>query len=169
MRLNQSSIRTLQRRVGSAQSSLAQAMAALAKRASLATFETRGRTYIIASLLILPLVWAFAGPWVQSSYWSLLIALDVWVLGICIFWNVREAFLPPVTIEDLDALRGTLKGASSELIPEDASGKSPVERVAGTRGWYGHAFDAVNFVVPASVALTFVAIELIVLMAVSFQ
>ncbi len=169
VRLDQSSIRTLQRRVGSAQSSLAQAMAALAKRASLATFETRGRTYIIASLLILPLVWAFAGPWVQSSYWSLLIALDVWVLGICIFWNVREAFLPPVTIEDLDALRGTLKGASSELIPEDASGKSPVERVAGTRGWYGHAFDAVNFVVPASVALTFVAIELIVLMAVSLQ
>jgi hypothetical protein len=166
VRLDQSSICTLQRRVGSARSSLGQAMAALSKHASLATFETRGRTYIIAALLILPLVWSFAGPWVQSSYWSLLIALDVWVLGICIFWNVRETFLPPVTIEELDGLRGTLKEASSELTPEDASDKPPTERVAGKREWYGHAFDAVNFVVPASVALAFVVI---VLMTVSLK
>jgi hypothetical protein len=164
VRLDQSGIRTLQRRVGSAQSSLAQAMTALAKRASLATFETRGRTYITAGLLVMPLVWSFAGSWIQSSYWSLLIALDVWVLGICILWAVREAFLPPVTIEELDALRGTLKGASSELTPEDASGKSPVERAAGTRGWYDNAFEVVNFAIPAAAALTFLAIEVIVLM-----
>ncbi len=167
VQLDRSGIQALQLRLGSAQSSLAQAMAALAKHASLAALETRGRTYIIIGLLVLPLVWSFAGSWIQASYWSLLIALDVWVLGICIFWSVREAFLPPVTIEELDALRGTLNGASSE--PEDASGKSPGERVAGTRGWYSHAFEAVNFVVPASVALTFVAIEMIVLMTVSLK
>jgi hypothetical protein len=166
VRLDQSGIHALQSRLGSAQLSLAQAMAALSKHASLAAFETRGRTYISAGLLVLPLVWSFAGSWIQSSYWSLLVALDVWVLGVCTFWSAREAFLPPVTIEELHALRGTLTGASSELRPEDA-GNSPVEQGAGTRGWYGHAFDAVNFVVPALVALTFVAIEMIVLITVS--
>ena len=169
VRLDQSGIHALRSRVGSAQLSLAQAMAALTKHASLAAFETRGRTYIIAALLILPLVWSFAGPWIRSSYWSLLIALDVWVLGICIFWNVREAFLPPVTIEELDALRGTLKEASSELTLEYASEKSPVKRAAGTRGWYDNALEAVDFVVPAFVALTFVEIEMIVLMTVSLK
>jgi uncharacterized Zn finger protein (UPF0148 family) len=162
VQLDESSIRTLQQRVSSAQSSLAQAMAALSKHASLSAFETRGRTYIIAGLLVLPLVWSFAGSWIQSSYWSLLIALDVWVLGICILWTAREAFLPPVTIEELDALRDTLKGSSSA--PTEDAGKSPVERIAGTRGWYGHAFDSVNFVVPASLALMFVVIEMMVLM-----
>jgi len=162
VRLDQSGMQSLQTRVGSAQSSLAQAMTALSKHASLAAFETRGRKYVAAGLLVLPLAWSFAGPWINSSYWSLLIALDVWVLGVCIFWNVREAFLPPVTIEELDALRGTLNEVSSEPTPENASGKSPVPRVAGTRGWYDHTSEAVNFVVPAFVALVFVAIELMV-------
>jgi hypothetical protein len=164
VRLDELGVRTLQRRVGSAQSSLAQAMDALSRHANLAALETRGRTYVIAGLLVLPLVWSFAGPSVQSSYWSLLIALDVWVLGICIFWNVRETFLPPVTMEELDAVRGALKEDSSELTPGYASEKSPATRAAGTRGWYDNAFEAVNFVVPASVALTFVAIEMIMLM-----
>ena len=168
VRLNQSGFQALQSRLGSEQSSLAQAMAALAKYASLAAFETRGRTYITAGLLVLPLVWSFAGTWIQSSYWSLLIALDVWVLGICIFWSVREAFLPPVTIEELDTLRGTPDGVSSELTQEDASGKTPAKRL-GIRGWYDGAFDTVNFVVPAFVALTFVAVEMIVLMTVSLK
>ena len=181
VRLDQSGIHALRSRVGSAQLSLAQAMAALAKHAKLAAFETRGRTYVIAGLLVLPLIWSFAGSW-KSSYWSLLIALDVWVLGICVFWSLREAFLPPVTMEELDALRGTLKGASSELTTGDASGnvgaggrrqevdlKSPVRSAASTRGWYDHAFDAANFLVPALVALTFVTIEMIGLMTVSLK
>ncbi len=48
VRLDQSGIHTLRTRVGTAQLSLAQAMAALSKHASLVAFETRGRTYITA-------------------------------------------------------------------------------------------------------------------------
>ncbi|MEN3327637.1 MAG: hypothetical protein V7638_2444 [Acidobacteriota bacterium] len=40
--------------------------------------------------------------------------------------------------------------------------------VAGTRGWYDQAFEAVNFVAPLFVALMFVAVEVIVL-GVSFH
>jgi hypothetical protein len=108
-------------------------------------------------------------PLGQTISSCLLIALDVWVLGICTSWNIREAFLPPVTIEELDALRGTPNEPSSDLTPGNASNKATVERVAGTRGWYDNTSEAVNFVVPASVALMFVAIEMIVLMTVSLQ
>lgn len=144
---------TLRTRVVSAQSSLAQAMSALIKHSKLARIETLGRTYVIAGLLILPLVWSFLESW-NSSYWSLLIGLDMFVLSICLFWNVREAFLPPVTIEELDAL--------SESSTSDELRKEP-ERVAGTRGWYDNAFDSVNFIIPALVTLIFVAIQITVL------
>jgi hypothetical protein len=141
-----------------AQLRMVHAMDALAKHAKLAAFETRGRTYVTAGLLVLPLVWSLAESW-QSSYWSLLISLDVWVLGLCVFWYVREAFLPPVTIEELYALRRP----SSEPTSKDASGRVPAERAPEIRGWYDNASDAVNFVVPAFVALAFLAIEIIVL------
>jgi len=144
---------SLRTRVVSAQSSLAQAMSALIKHSKLARLETLGRTYVIAGLLILPLVWSFLESW-NSNYWSLLIGLDVFVLSICLFWNVREAFLPPVTIEELDAL--------SESSTADELRKEP-ERVAGTRGWYDNAFDSVNFIIPALVTLIFVAIQITVL------
>ena len=144
---------TLRTRVVSAQSSLAQAMSALIKHSKLARIETLGRTYVIAGLLILPLVWSFLESW-NSSYWSLVIGLDMFVLSICLFWNVREAFLPPVTIEELDAL--------SESSTSDELRKEP-ERVAGTRGWYDNAFDSVNFIIPALVTLIFVAIQITVL------
>ena len=130
-------------------------MTALTKHASLASLETRGRTYIIAGLLVLPLVWSFAGSRIQSSYWSLLIALDVWVLGMCVFWSAREAVLPPVTIEELAALMGP----STDSAPQEAPA-----RARGTRGWYDNASDGVNFLVPALVTLMFVAIEMIVIM-----
>ena len=135
--------------VGTAKMSLAQAMAALTKHAELASFETRGRVYVIAGLLVLPLVWSFVFA-VQLSYWSFLIALDVFVLSLCVFWMMREAFLSPVTIEELDALR-TDKHVRKQ-------------RVAGTRGWYDHASERVNFLIPLVVTLMFVAIEVIVLM-----
>jgi len=144
---------SLRTRVVSAQSSLAQAMSALIKHSKLARLETLGRTYVIAGLLILPLVWSFLESW-NSNYWSLLIGLDVFVLSICLFWNVREAFLPPVTIEELDAL--------SESSTADELRKEP-GRVSGTRGWYDNAFDTVNFIIPALVTLIFVAIQLTVL------
>jgi len=35
--------------------------------------------------------------------------------------------------------------------------------LAGTRGWYEHAFEARSFIIPATLALMFLAIELLVL------
>jgi len=151
VRLDASQMRSLKTNVGTAKMSLAQAMAALSKHAELASFETRGRTYVIAGLLVLPLIWSFVSA-VQSSYWSFLIALDVFVLGLCVFWMMREAFLPPVTIEELDALRTTTENRKTS-------------RAAGTRGWYDHAFETMNYLVPLVLTLMFVAIQAIVITA----
>jgi len=126
-------------------------MEALSKHAELASLETRGRVYVIAGLLVLPVVWSFVLA-VQTSYWSLLIALDVFVLSLCVFWMMREAFLPPVTVEELDALR------TSQPRPE-------AKRPAGTRGWYDRTPEPLNFVVPLLVTLMFVAIQALVLTA----
>ena len=89
----------------------------------------------------------------------MLIALDVWVLGICIFWDAREAFLPPVTLEELDALVQTPKDSAQENRPMAA----PATSSAATRGWYEHAFEARSFSIPATMALMFLAIQLLVL------
>jgi hypothetical protein len=156
--LDPAQMRSLTTNVGTARMSLAQAMAALSKRAELASFETRGRVYVIAGLLVLPIVWSFVLA-VQASYWSFLIALDVFVLSLCVFWMMREVFLPPVTIEELDALRSTTENS------EDDPQSRTAERGAGTRGWYEHAFEPVNFLVPVVVTLMFVAIEAIVFTA----
>ena len=150
--LDSVALETLRTRVVSAEASLAQAMTALTKHAKLASLETRGRTYVIAGLLVLPLIWSFVESW-NSSYWSLLIALDVFVLAMCVFWNIREAFLPPVTIEELDAL------------VESSTNDNAKAQVPGTRGWYDNSSDKVNFLVPAFVTLIFVAIQIIVLRA----
>ena len=157
VQLDKTAMETLRTRVASAQSSLAQAMSALTKHAKLATLETRGRTYVIAGLLVLPLVWSFRESW-NSSYWGLLIALDVFVLAMCVFWNIREAFLPPVTIEELE----TVLESSTKQTRSDDHRKT---RAPGTRGWYDNSSDRVNFIVPALVTLLFVAIQLIVLRA----
>ncbi|HJT28078.1 MAG TPA: hypothetical protein VJ784_11765 [Pyrinomonadaceae bacterium] len=154
VRLDEPGMESLRTRVASAQSSLAQAMSALTKQAKLASLETRGRTYVIAGLLVLPLIWSFVESW-NSSYWSLLIALDVFVLAMCVFWNIREAFLPPVTIEELDAL---IESSNDDRVKA---------QVPGTRGWYDNSSDRVNFLVPAFVTLIFVAIQIIVLRAFS--
>ena len=155
VQLDKLALETLRTRVASAQASLAQAMSALTKHARLASLETRGRTYIIAGLLVLPVIWAFIESW-NSSYWSLLIALDVFVLALCVFWNVRETFLQPVTIEELDALAGN--STEQTWSNDDRKAGAP-----GTRGWYDHASDNANFIVPAFVTLMFLAIQLIVL------
>ena len=151
VRLDASQMRSLETNVGTARMSLAQAMAALAKHAELASFETRGRVYVIAGLLVLPLIWSFVTA-VQSTYWSYAIAVDVFVLSLCVFWMMREAFLPPVTVEELDALRATTENPTAK-------------RAAGTRGWYDHAFEPMNYLVPLVVTVMFVAIEAIVLTA----
>jgi hypothetical protein len=65
---------------------------------------------------------------------------------------LREAFLPPVTVEELDAMRTTEKHGKPK-------------QVAGTRGWYDHSSEAVNFVIPLIITLIFAAIESIVLTA----
>ena len=155
VQLDRRAMESLRTRVASVQSSLAEAMSELRKHARLASLETRGRTYVIAGLLVLPLVWSLVASW-QSSYWALLVALDVFVLALCVFWNVREAFLPPVTIEELDALAGS---SSKETSSENhRKAKAP-----GTRGWYDNTSDRVNFVVPALVTVLFVAIQIVVL------
>ena len=157
VRLDALAMQSLRRRVASAQASLAQAMSALTKHSKLRHLETRGRTYVIAGLLVLPVVWSLIESW-NSSYWALLIALDVFVLAMCLFWNIREAFLPPVTIEELEALLNS----SSERTSSDGHSKA---RVPGTRGWYDGSSDRVNFIVPVFVTLVFVAIQIIVLRA----
>lgn len=149
VQLDKPAMETLRSRVASARSSLAQAMNALIKHAKLAGLETRGRTYIIAGLLVLPLAWSLLESW-HSSYWALLIALDVFVLAMCVFWNVREAFLPPVTMEELEAVLSV------------GSTDNPKPRALGTRGWYDNAFDRVNFIVPIFATLIFVAIQIVV-------
>jgi len=157
VQLDKSAMETLRTRVASTRASLAQAMSALSKHSKLASLETRGRTYIIAGLLVLPLTWSSVESW-NSSYWALLIALDVFVLAMCVFWNIREAFLPPVTIEELESLLES----STERTQSDDRGKA---RVLGTRGWYDNASDRMNFIVPIFVTLIFVAIQIIVLRA----
>jgi len=154
VRLDKIAMERLRKRVASAQSSLAEAMSALTRHAKLASLETRGRTYVIAGLLVLPLIWSFVESW-NSSYWGLLVALDVFVLAMCVFWNVREAFLPPVKIEELDAL----------FESSTSSADNSRAHVPGTRGWYDNAFDRVNFIVPVLVTLIFIAIQIIVLRA----
>ena len=149
VRLDAAQMRSLEANVGTAKMSLSQAMAALAKHAELASFETRGRVYVVAGLLVLPILWSFASA-VQSSYWSFLIALDVFVLSLCVFWMMREAYLLPVTVEELNALRATTENPA---------------RAEGTRGWYDHAFEGVNFLVPLVVTLMFAAIQAIVIVS----
>jgi len=151
VRFDAAQMQSLATNVGTAKISLAQAMAALSKHAELAALETRGRVYVILGLLVLPLLWSFVSG-VQSSYWSFFIALDVFVLSLCVFWMLREAFLPPVTVEELDALRAKNSAVQRKT------------RIAGTRGWYDHAFEAINFLIPLLVALMFVAIQAVVLM-----
>ena len=115
-------------------------------------FGKRTHCFREAGLLVLPLIWSFVESW-NSSYWGLLVALDVFVLAMCVFWSVREALLPPVTVEELDSLLGSSTG------PDD----HPKARPVGTRGWYDHSSDKVNFVVPAFVTLIFITIQMIVL------
>jgi hypothetical protein len=153
---DQTAMRDLQVRVGSARSSLAQAMAALAAKARIIRLQICGRALIVFAFLILPLVWSFSRE-MQDSYWSVLITLDVWVLALCLFWYVREAFLPPATIEELEALIDGPDASQTEKLQTNAT--TP----PGTRGWYDNASEKRNFVVPAIVALMFLAIELLVL------
>jgi hypothetical protein len=94
----------------------------------------------------------------QASYWSTLITFDVWVLALCLFWYVREVLLPPATIEELEALIDGPGDSRTEQHPTKAA-----TAAARTRGWYDHASEKQNFVIPAIVALMFLAIELLVL------
>ena len=152
--LDQPAMQNLQSRVGAARASLTQAMAALATRAGIVRVETVGRTLVGIGFLIFPLVWSFVAS-VRTSYWSMLIAIDVWILAICLFWSAREAFLPKVTVEELDAI---INSRSDE--PGDESSKAT--QLSGTRGWYDGAYEKRNFAIPAIVMAVFLVIELMV-------
>jgi hypothetical protein len=153
--LDQPAMQKLQSRVGMARSSLAQAMAALATRSKIVKIETLGRALVGVGFLIFPLLWSFSES-IRTSYWSILIALDVWILGMCVFWYVREAFLPKVTIEELDAI--VFSQSDSQGVDSTKS-----KQVVGTRGWYDHASEKRNYVIPAILALLFLVIEVMVL------
>jgi len=77
---------------------------------------------------------------------------------MCVFWSVREAFLPPVTHEELETV---IEGSTGRTRSDDQR----KARVPGTRGWYDNASDKINFLVPAFVTLIFVAIQIVVLRA----
>jgi len=83
---------------------------------------------------------------------------DAWVLAICVFWYVREVFLPPATIQELETL---IDGRIDS--PTASRAKTATTSAAGTRVWYDRAFEKRNFAIPATVALMFLAIELLVL------
>jgi hypothetical protein len=155
--LDSAALSAFKSRIGSARSSLAQAMAAIAKRARLIRIQTWGRTAVVLGFLILPLIWSFKGSGFQSNRWSLLIAVDAWVLCICLFWNAREAFMPPVTIEELDSI----VYGSSDSEAKETSGVELVAQVSGTRGWYDHSTDKRNFAIPTIVALMFLVVQLL--------
>jgi hypothetical protein len=74
-----------------------------------------------------------------------------------VFWNVREAFLPPVTIEELEAVL-----ESSTEHPQTRPNTRSKTRPAGTRGWYDNTSDRVNFIVPTFLTLIFIAIQILV-------
>jgi hypothetical protein len=152
---DQSSMGHLQARLGSARSSLAEAMVALAAKTRIIKFQIRGRALVTLAFLILPLIWSFSAA-MQASYWSMLIALDVWVLAMCLFWYLREAFLPAVTIEELE----TLINRRNDFRTGKESSNMP--KPPGARGWYAHASEKRNFVLPAIVALMFLAMEILV-------
>ena len=154
--LDQSAMRDLHARMVSARSSLADAMAALAKKARLIRLQIRGRALVVIALLILPLVWSFSTA-MQTGYWSIFITLDVWVLALCLFWYVREAFLPPVTTAELEAL---IDGPADSATDNGSQAGTPATH---TRGWYDRAFEKRNVVIPATVALLFLMLEFLVL------
>lgn len=117
-------------------------------------FQVVGRTLAIAGLAIPAIVWSFVRSW-QSSPWSLLVAFDVWVLGICLWWFAREAFLPPVRIDEVFEMAEAFYGRDAAPAPDptEPTTSQPV------RNWYDNSNDSSNFAVPGIVALLFLVLE----------
>ncbi len=139
-----------------AEGSAVRAAELLVRQRRAARFQIVGRTLAIAGLVVPVLVWSFARSW-QASPWSLLVALDVWVLGICLWWFAREAFLPPVRIDEVFEMAETFSGrdVARATAPEPTvpSSSQPV------CAWYDSSNDSSNFTVPGVVALLFLALE----------
>jgi hypothetical protein len=125
-----------------AKASASRATELLVRRRRAAGFEVKGRTLLVAGLLVLPLIWSFSRSW-QSSVWSLALTADVWVLGICLWWLAREPFLPPVRIDEVYELAEQFRG-------RDATSARPVEASSpgALRRWDDNASDSVNFLAP---------------------
>jgi hypothetical protein len=118
-----------------------------------AKFQIVGRSLAVSGLVVLPLVWSFSRSW-QSSPWSLALAPDVWFLGICLWWFAREAFLPPVRIDEVYELAEQFYGRDV-----DATRQAEASPPARLRRWDDNASASVNFLVPLIPTVLFAALQ----------
>jgi hypothetical protein len=118
-----------------------------------ARFQIVGRTLAVSGLVVLPLIWSFSRSW-QSSAWSLALAPDVWFLGICLWWFAREAFLPPVRIDEVYEIAEQFYGRKvAPARPAEASLPMTLRR------WDDNASGSVNFLVPLIPTVLFAALQ----------
>ncbi|HWT02952.1 MAG TPA: hypothetical protein VN256_22065 [Pyrinomonadaceae bacterium] len=136
-----------------AEGSAARATELLLRWRRAARFQVVGRTLAVAGLVVFPLVWSLSRSW-QSSAWSLALAPDVWFLGICLWWVAREAFLPPVGIDEVYEMAERFRGR--DVAPAPAAEFSPP---ASLRRWDDNASERVNFLVPLIPTLLFAALQ----------
>jgi hypothetical protein len=136
-----------------AEGSASRAAELLLRRRRAARFQVTGRTLAVAGLILLPLVWSFSQVW-QSSAWSLALAADVWFLGVCLWWVAREAFMPPVRIDEVYELAEQFHGREVERA---RAGDSPSP--SSLRRWDEHASERVNFLVPLILTVLFAALQ----------
>jgi hypothetical protein len=136
-----------------AEGSASRAAELLLRRQRAARFQVTGRTLAVAALVVLPLVWSFSQVW-QSSAWSLALGVDVWFLGVCLWWVAREAYLPPVRIDEVYELAEQFRGR--EVEPARTAEPDPPSSL---RRWDDHASERVNFLVPLVLTLLFAALQ----------
>lgn len=136
-----------------AEGSASRATELLLHRRRAARFQVVGRTMTIAGLVVLLLIWSFSGSW-QSSAWSLALAPDVWLLGICLWWFAREPFLPPVRIDEVYELAEQFHGHNiARARPTETSSMMTLRR------WDDNASESVNFLIPLILTLLFAAMQ----------
>ena len=136
-----------------AEGSASRAAELLLRRRRAARFQVTGRTLAVAGLVALPLVWSFSRSW-QASAWSLALAADVWFLGICLWWVAREAFMPPVRIDEVYELAEQFRGHEVE-----SARTAEPDPPSSLRRWDDHATERVNFLVPSILTVLFAALQ----------
>jgi hypothetical protein len=133
----------------------------LLRRQRAARFQIKGRTFAVAGLVALPLVWSFSRSW-QSSVWSLALALDVLVLGICLWWFAREAFMPPVSIDEVYEIEEQFHGRGVAH-KQQAEASPKAEPNPALRRWDDNASQRINFLVPLIPSVLFAALQAVLI------